>query len=533
MSDKKHTIMESSIIESGVLPVLSYREQQQEADLLRKRTSMLSYDRYTHTIAASIEILNPCRDSALRKTSPLSAIVNLVATICGGGVLSLPYAFEHAGIIPGVALMIFAAVVTDFSLYILCSCARRTGGRSYGDVTLVAFGPLAEMATTVLIFLLLSFMLTAYIVLVKDVWTPMVLAVIPAQTIIPFDASDIPEDELADVAGDYVALLALALVSPFLLKRDLYALRYTCYVGLCSAFLLACAIVYRCAQRNLHTNMFQTRVKLVADNWADILFAFPIIVLSFMCCYNVLAVHGSLVNPSRERLRFVVDKSMLTVLLLFTTIGFFGYLCAYDETKDNIFLNFELSDHVFFLGRAGYAVTLTLAMPLVLLPCREALLSLPEQWSRRDVAAQVQTVPDGPLIINGVNFDEERPLLSKAIKEYDSANVSRATSELTTSERLAAPTCGEYVVHIGSTALIVGICYIFGIAVPGVAVVWSICGSSMAIIISFFVPSACYLKLRGKKGVNPRTVGAACLLVFSSVACVLCTAQTIWRMQQA
>lgn len=263
--------MKTGGILTDSIRVSAFREQQQEAQLLKHHTSMLSYDRYTHTIAASIEILNPTRDSILRKTSPLSAIVNLVATICGGGVLSLPYAFLHAGIIPGVALMIFAAITTDFSLYILCSCARRTGGRSYGDVTLVAFGPLAEMATTVLLFLLLSFMLTAYIVLVEDVWTPMVLAVIPAQRIIPFDATNIPQDELANVAGDYIALVALALVSPFLLKRDLYALRYTCYVGLCSAFLLACAIVIRCTERNHSSSMFQQNAKWFADNVADLL----------------------------------------------------------------------------------------------------------------------------------------------------------------------------------------------------------------------------------------------------------------------
>lgn len=217
---------------------------------------------------------------------------------------------------------------------------------------------------------------------------------------------------------------------------------------------------------------------------------------------------------------------------LFTTIGFFGYLCAYDDTKDNIFLNFDLSDKVFFLGRIGYAVTLTLAMPLVLLPCREALLSLPEQWNHRKVASKVQAVQGGPLIINGVNFDEELPLLSKAIKDYDSAEDMTPPTIPEVAE-LSPPTCGEYAVHIGTTALIVTVCYIGAVAVPGVAVVWSICGSSMAIIIAFIIPSACYLKLRGQKGINPRTVGAACLLVFATIACVLCTAQTIWRMQQS
>ena len=143
------------------------------------------------------------------------------------------------------------------------------------------------------------------------------------------------------------------------------------------------------------------------------------------------------------------------------------------------FLNFALSDKVFFLGRAGYAVTLTLAMPLVLLPCREALLSLPEQWSHRKAASKVQAVEDGPLIINGVNFDEELPLLSKAIKDYDSAE--KSSSPEARAVELSPPTFTEYAVHIGSTALIVTICYTGAVAVPGVAVVWSICGSSMAI----------------------------------------------------
>ena len=303
-----------TVPEEAVFPVTAYRDTMREDQILEKRASMLTYDRYTHTIQASIEILNPTRDSLLRKTNPAGAIVNLVATICGGGVLSLPFAFEHAGVLPGTAMMIFACIITDFSLYILCSCARRTGGKSYGDVALYAFGPLAEMGTTVLLFLLLSFMLVAYIVLVKDVWTPMILAVVPAPDLIPFDTSSLSEDELEDTAGDFIAFCALCLVSPFLLKRDLYALRHTCYVGLCSAILLACAIVYRCLQRNLHTNLFQTHVKWYTTSLADLLYAFPIIVLSFMCCYNVLAVHGSLVNPSRERLRMVIDGSMKTVL---------------------------------------------------------------------------------------------------------------------------------------------------------------------------------------------------------------------------
>ena len=180
--------------------------------------------------------------------------------------------------------MIFSAVITDFSLYILCSCARRTGGRSYADVALVAFGPLAEMATTVLLFLLLIFMLVAYIVLVQDVWTPILLCFLPVEALIPYNVSHLSEAEQQGVAGNFVSLLALALVSPFLLKRDLHGLRHTCYVGLCSACVLASAIVYRAAQRNIGTELFQTNVKLYATSWATCCLPFPL-----LCCHSCVA----------------------------------------------------------------------------------------------------------------------------------------------------------------------------------------------------------------------------------------------------
>ena len=73
------------------------------------------------------EILVPPFDSETRKSTLIPATFNLVATIVGGGVLSLPLAFQKCGIVLATVLMILSAVVTDFSLYLLCISARQTG----------------------------------------------------------------------------------------------------------------------------------------------------------------------------------------------------------------------------------------------------------------------------------------------------------------------------------------------------------------------------------------------------------------------
>ena len=72
-------------------------------------------------------LVPPFHDEEQRKSTIIPATFNLVATIVGGGVLSLPFAFQKCGIVLATILMIFAAIVTDLSLYLLCLCARQTG----------------------------------------------------------------------------------------------------------------------------------------------------------------------------------------------------------------------------------------------------------------------------------------------------------------------------------------------------------------------------------------------------------------------
>lgn len=195
-------------------------------------------------------------------------------------------------------------------------------------------------------------------------------------------------------------------------------------------------------------------------------------------------------------------------------------------------------------------------MPLVFLPCRGAVLSLPTQikeWRdamNEDTERGVEATMKGTKhhVPNGVTFDEECPLLLETSKP------TRATK--TESETLSSETSGDdqssyetfgvtatpvpmvdpsleeessrdRKVHVLSTLGILVSTYILAVGVPGVGVVWSIAGSSVAIIIGFIIPSSCYLKIRSKKSINPRSIGAFLLLIFSIISSVVCTIRTL------
>lgn len=245
---------------------------------------------------------------------------------------------------------------------------------------------------------------------------------------------------------------------------------------------------------------------------------------------------------------------------LFYFVGLGGYLYALDDTRDNILLNFPMNDSAVMLGRTGFCLTLLFGLPLVTLPCREAFLAVPVQIQNWKVNSSLATQFDevdqqrragAHLVINGVDFDELDPVLVTSnpdklhvtmltygtsdkleriicYQDGDSVTTSGAGSSDTTQVSDKPLLVDDHPLsHVMSTFLVVGVCYIFAITVPGVGFVWSLAGSSMAILIAFVVPTSCYLRIRRHKRMNPRAISAWCLLLVSSIISPICTQQAL------
>jgi hypothetical protein len=188
-----------------------------------------------------------------------------------------------------------------------------------------------------------------------------------------------------------------------------------------------------------------------------------------------------------------------------------------------------------------------LAMPMILVPCRDSLLALPTQlraWnheSSKDRSAH-QTIS----FQKSKNCNESSALIeggtmNKPLQEQMSAEVQimgdcylphvhepHHNTSGTTDDAMSRK---ETVVHVLTTFMIVFVAYVGATKAPGVAAVWSVCGSSMAFIIAFILPTACYIKLRHvRKGHTHRIIMASwVLLVLSVMGAIACTAQTFWR----
>lgn len=152
--------------------------------------------------AENLLFLTPAVDDPSRTGTLSSAIFNLIATMVGGGVLSLPYALDKAGVVLGLVYLIVAALLSAYSIRLLLSCSRRSGATSYEEVALKSFGVRAQYFTMALVIALTYLAIIAYLILARDLASPLI-------------ESYVAQTALTTQQKNFVAFGIVVLISPF------------------------------------------------------------------------------------------------------------------------------------------------------------------------------------------------------------------------------------------------------------------------------------------------------------------------------
>jgi amino acid permease len=275
-----------------------------------------------------------------------------------------------------------------------------------------------------------------------------------------------------------------------------------------------------------------TEIFYMTSNVGDALFAFPIITLSFLSSFNVLPVQSALVHPTKPRVSGVVDGAVFACFALMYTLGLAGYVYAGSSTEGNILLNCDHNrDILFLLGRIGCGITIMLATAMVALPCRDSLLEvidtlIPGAPQKVTETCATELTPSTYIPSDSVVYEQTPLLLSSHDAEEERDFLPRFN------------VMTDPWVHYASTLGIVTLCFVGASAAPSVAIVWSLCGSSMAFVISFLLPAAAYLKIHGKENDDDDDdcviwrYFSWFLVLFSIVGSIACTVQTISRLME-
>ncbi|XP_076933603.1 amino acid transporter AVT6A-like [Bidens hawaiensis] len=301
------------------------------------------------------------------------AVFNLSTTIVGAGIMALPATMKILGLIPGIALIIFMAFLTDASIDLLIRFSRAGRSVSYGGAMGDAFGNVGRILLQVCVMVNNIGVLVVYMIIIGDV--------LSGTTSDGVHHAGVLQGWFGEHWWNsrfFVLLVTtLGIFAPLASLKRIDSLRYT------STLSIALAVVFLVITAGI------TIFKLVAGSvmmpklFPDIvdftsvfnLFTVvPVLVTAYICHYNVHSIDNEL--EDNTKIKSVVRTSLILCSTVYVMTSLFGFLLFGDGTLDDVLANFDTSLGIPYSSllndavRVSYAAHLMLVFPIVFFPLR-------------------------------------------------------------------------------------------------------------------------------------------------------------------
>ncbi|KAI9315366.1 transmembrane amino acid transporter protein-domain-containing protein [Dichotomocladium elegans] len=290
--------------------------------------------------------------------SRIEVAFNLVNATVGAGIIGLPFAIYHAGLVFGLAVSVFVGLVSQVGLYMLVMAGRRVNIFKYADLVEYLLGRPGFYFLNIILLIQSVGIVISYFILLGDT-IPVVLSLY------------LPQYEFLHNRTLVVCLISVLFVFPLNLPRSIGRLaRWSIISVLCIPLIIAIILIRAPA--------YIPSDYTLPFSWTgpDMFGALGIMAFAFACPHVAFSNYLSQANQSPRgwaQTTVLATGMSWTVSIVF---GLIGFLVFGSTVKSNLFLNFAANDVLINVGRFVLGFSMVLTIPMGFYPTRECTLKL-------------------------------------------------------------------------------------------------------------------------------------------------------------
>lgn len=454
------------------------------------------------------DVLVPAFDSEMRRSSVFLSSAVVLMTLLWNGCLESAYAFSLCGIPVGIIVIVTLGILADRSMYLLWTCARKTGSNNYGGIIRISFGARAHWFSNGLMFFFLLVLLSRSMSITRDL-------------VVPFIQHHIP-----DASPFLIMFWMQILLFPAFWQYCYHSLWLSVYIAVVAMTIASLILIFESNQfHSDNRGLYHSLPETFNSTFGGI----NVFLTNSVASFNILYIQTSLRTPTVERMQKVVRLGVIWGLVLTAAIGIAGYHLS-GITDHEIPLN--LLDHEALksfsvAGRAlhvTFGIAIWLTSPLILIPCRDNILEMIETLivdgqcpEISDCQDEIETWTTRSSTANGSGSGRHNNLV--IIDE--SSHLLPSIEETPRCELNLNPFA-----HYGSILGILVVAEVLAMSTTIVPILWSILSPSMSIWIAYAMPAACYLEIH-KRQRQGYLIFCKAILIMSILFSFLCTVQAV------
>ncbi|KAF3443977.1 hypothetical protein FNV43_RR13667 [Rhamnella rubrinervis] len=405
------------------------------------------------------------------------SVFNLSCTVIGSGIMSLPATLDVLGLVPGVALIIIAAFLTETAIEMLLRFSKPCSAFSYSDLMGDAFGTTGKILLQISVIVNNIGCLVVYMIIIEDV--------LSGSTSSGVHHSGVLEEWFGEQwwTGRAFVLIVLTVVIfiPLICFKHIDSLWFTSAISITLAVIFLLVVIGITIYKLIMGSIERPKWFPSITNWTsffNLFTAVPVVVFAYVCHYNVHPIENELEDSSQ--MRAIVQSSVALCATVYVMTGLFGFLLFGDSTLSDLLSNFDSDLGIQYSSlfndtvRLSYAGHIILVYPIAFFPLR--------------------------LNLDGLLFPSARPLASDNI-------------------RFALVSIGLVVISL-----------LGAVFIPSIWVAFEFTGATVGVLIAFIFPAS--ITLKDTHGIATRkdkivSVFMIIIAVFSNVVAIYSDAYSL------